>query len=846
MRKFVVISGALLLLAALLSIVVSGTQVVSAQEGGPPAAHAAITEYTGPETCGQCHPAAAQQVVDSVHYQLMADATIYVDREEGTPGGMLNVYSMPEASTAAINWLALVQPQDASLAVTAGGCALCHAGQGAQPNQPLTEEDLANVDCLICHGPDYERTVVETEGGELRFAPVEGLGLLAAAQAAQRPTNEMCARCHLDASTGPNFKHGDYPTSPEVDVHLAAGVQCLDCHPTEEHKIGGAGDLAAQGLPQVAVACANCHGAQPHTGDNGAILNSIHVNRVACQTCHIPSVARDPAYPTQITRDFSQPTLDEVTGLYEPQFTVENDVTPVYFWWTDHQMEMPSKPVGSIDDADARITPWKPVEVTIPVDAETESPLPIKEDVYSVQGNLEAAVTAGVEAAGIETSGAPETAAQTVYFDVNHQVAPAAESLKCADCHTEDGRLDFAALGYSEERTARLVAVGAPPPTPTATPEAEPTQEAAEEPAQEGAEGATPEPVDEPAAEPTPAPGPQEAGIVNNETCLACHATQGMTTELPNGDVLYLTIDAEGYAESVHGVQGYACVQCHTDITGFPHPAVQAESRREFALERYRESCVQCHPDMYEQTLDSVHQKALAAGNDEAAICTDCHGSHYVQSPHEPLSASSQMCDKCHSEIYDLYHASVHGSALIDEGNPDVPSCIDCHGVHSLEGPSRYATFHLRSPEICADCHNDPTLMAKYGLNADVYETYLSDFHGATVVLFQETTPDQPTDKAVCVDCHGVHDIQSVDDPESRVIKANVLETCQRCHPDATANFPASWLGHYQPDPEKAPIVYFVNLFYKILIPAVLGGMVVFNLTDLGRSVVARIRGRKE
>jgi hypothetical protein len=750
---------------------------------------------------------------------------------------MLNVYSVPSASTAAINWLALVQPQDPSLPAIAEGCALCHAGLGAQPNQPPTEEDLANVDCLICHSPDYERTVVETEAGDLRFAPAEGLDPLAAAQAAQRPTSEMCAQCHLNASTGPNFKHGDYPTTPDVDIHLAAGVQCLDCHPTENHKIGGSGDLVAQELPATEVACTNCHDAQPHTGDNAAILNSIHVNRVACETCHIPSVARDADYPTQVTRDYGQPTLNEATGLYEPELTVENDVTPVYLWWTDHQMEIPSKPVGSIDDADAKITPWKPVTVTVPVDTDTGSPLPIKKDVYAIQGDLDAAVTAGVEAAGAEYSGAWEAAGQTVYFDLNHQVAPAAESLKCADCHTEDGRLDFAALGYPEERVARLVAVGAPPP-PTATPEAEPTEEGAEEP--------TPEPAQEPTAEPTPTPGLEETGIVTNEACLACHATQGMTTTLPNGDELYLTIDAEAYAQSVHGAQGYACVQCHTDITGFPHPAVEAESRREFALERYRESCVQCHPDMYEQTLDSVHQKALAAGNTEAAICTDCHGSHYVQSPHEPLSASSQMCDKCHSEIYNLYHGSVHGAALIDEGNPDVPSCIDCHGVHNLEGPSRYATFHLRSPEICADCHNDPALMAKYGLNADVYETYISDFHGTTVVLFQETTPDHPIDKAVCVDCHGVHDIASVDDPESHVIKANVLETCQRCHPDATTNFPASWLGHYRPDPERAPIVYFVNLFYKILIPAVLGGMVLFNLTDLGRSVVGRIRRGKE
>jgi hypothetical protein len=284
MRKSVMISGGLLLMAALVLVLVQvrGTEVASAQEDGPPAAHAAITEYTGPETCGQCHPAAAQQVVDSVHYQLMvADVTSYVDWEEGTPGGMLNVYSVPAASTAGINWLALVQPQDASLAATAEGCGTCHAGLGAQPNQPPTEADLANVDCLACHSPVYERAVVETEEGQLRFAPAEGVDLLAAAQAAQRPTSEMCAQCHLDASTGPNFKHGDYPTSPDVDVHLAAGVRCLDCHPTEEHKIGGAGDLVARELPDVEVACTNCHGAEPHSGGNAAILNSIHVNRVA-------------------------------------------------------------------------------------------------------------------------------------------------------------------------------------------------------------------------------------------------------------------------------------------------------------------------------------------------------------------------------------------------------------------------------------------------------------------------------------------------------------------------------------------------------------------------------------
>ena len=41
-------------------------------------------------------------------------------------------------------------------------------------------------------------------------------------------------------------------------------------------------------------------------------------------------------------------------------------------------------------------------------------------------------------------------------FDSQHQVAPAGEALYCNDCHVPDGRLDFAALGYSPEQVSVL------------------------------------------------------------------------------------------------------------------------------------------------------------------------------------------------------------------------------------------------------------------------------------------------------------------------------------------------------------------------------------------------------
>lgn len=335
-----------------------------------------------------------------------------------------------------------------------------------------------------------------------------------------------------------------------------------------------------------------------------------------------------------------------------------------------------------------------------------------------------------------------------------------------------------------------------------------------------------------------PEPVPEGVGV-DNKTCLACHGKPDQQITLPSGEILYLTIDEDEYNNSVHGKGGYACVQCHTDIREYPHPPSSAATRREVTLQNYQ-SCAHCHQEKYDATLDSVHQKALAGGNQNAAVCTDCHGAHNTQPPNEPLSRSAQMCELCHSQIYNQYKDSVHGAALIGEGNPDVPSCIDCHGVHNVQGPSTVQSFHLYSPDICAECHVDDELMTEYGISTHVFETYVSDFHGTSVVLFEPKAPGQETNKPVCVDCHGIHNILPPNDPNSSVMKDNLLGTCQRCHPDASSNFSGAWLGHYEPNPNKYPIVFFVDLFYKIFIPTILGGMAIFVITDAARRLIKR------
>ena len=126
-----------------------------------------------------------------------------------------------------------------------------------------------------------------------------------------------------------------------------------------------------------------------------------------------------------------------------------------------------------------------------------------------------------------------------------------------------------------------------------------------------------------------------------------------------------------------------------------------------------------------------------------------------------------------------------------------------------------------------------------------VFDTYVADFHGTTVTLFERHGSNEETNKAVCYDCHGVHNILPATDENSQVIKANLLATCRQCHPDANENFPDSWTSHFKPSLEHNPLVYFVDLFYMIVIPATIGGFVLFIGTDILRRTRERFQRKR-
>jgi hypothetical protein len=324
--------------------------------------------------------------------------------------------------------------------------------------------------------------------------------------------------------------------------------------------------------------------------------------------------------------------------------------------------------------------------------------------------------------------------------------------------------------------------------------------------------------------------------------CMGCHAHR-LAVTLASGESLGLSVDAGALQSSVHA--NLSCSDCHFGFSSEEHPMRAFRDARQYTLAA-SEVCKRCHFDKYVKVSESIHFDLLSQGDRRAPGCTDCHGSHGIESIRANRLACVQKCRGCHTEVYDTYVQSVHGAALLEEHNRDVPVCTDCHVSHRIQD-SHAAGFHVLIPHMCSNCHANKRVMDRYGLSTDVVRSYLSDFHGQTLELYRLESDAGGADAstasrniAVCTDCHGVHAIASVSGPDSPAIKANLVKRCRACHTDATEDFPDAWLSHYSPSLAHAPLVYVVDVAYRVMMPLMLLGLLVQILLHIWRFLVNR------
>ncbi len=241
----------------------------------------------------------------------------------------------------------------------------------------------------------------------------------------------------------------------------------------------------------------------------------------------------------------------------------------------------------------------------------------------------------------------------------------------------------------------------------------------------------------------------------------------------------------------------------------------------------------------------SVHFKAaLEKACLHSARCTDCHGGHDIQPSVMLNSKTNRMktpetCSKCHPDIYEDFINSVHGKGLL-AGVRDAPTCTDCHTEHGIKDhldPSSTVYSTVISKTLCPQCHEAIRIVSKYRMNPSVVESYNDSYHGLANRAGSVVT-------ANCASCHGVHDILPSADPNSRINKNNLTKTCGTCHPGVSEKV-ALGSVHVIPSSMSDQIIYYIRIFYLILIVSVIGGMLIHNGLDFIKKARERMAGHE-
>ncbi len=396
--------------------------------------------------CLECHEEAAQEMVQTVHWKWESDPVMLPGRDEPVTIGKKNQIN---------NFCIGIQGNWT-------GCTRCHAGYGwDSADFDFTEE--GNVDCLACH--EQTGTYVKSNSG----LPTEGVDLAAAAQSVSTPTRLNCGSCHFNGGGGNAVKHGDldsslfYPTE-NIDVHMGRyDFQCVDCHQTEDHQIGGH-MISVSSTDSNRFDCTQCHDASAVHEDERI---TSHLDAVACQTCHIPEGAVRQA--TKMDWDWSTAGQDIEEDPHEylkikGSFVYERGFMPEYEWYNGtadryilgdeidpEATTNLNEPGGDVNDPTAKIWPFKIHTAKQIYDSNYNillQPKTVGEGGYWTDFDWDQAARLGAEASGIPYSGEYGFVETEMYWALTHMVQPKEEALLCADCHSENGRLNWEALGY--------------------------------------------------------------------------------------------------------------------------------------------------------------------------------------------------------------------------------------------------------------------------------------------------------------------------------------------------------------------------------------------------------------
>jgi hypothetical protein len=196
----------------------------------------------------------------------------------------------------------------------------------------------------------------------------------------------------------------------------------------------------------------------------------------------------------------------------------------------------------------------------------------------------------------------------------------------------------------------------------------------------------------------------------------------------------------------------------------------------------------------------SVHGIKNSRGDINVAECASCHGSHEIRAVNDPRSNVypsniPEVCAGCHSDKtrmaqykiatdqYTLYVESVHGKALLEQGDLSAPSCNDCHGNHGAVPPGVESIS-----KVCGSCHS---------LNME---------------LFEQSVHKQAFDMENIPECESCHDNHNIKNATDEMLGTGKNSTCIDCHKEEDAGYKIadnmkSLINSLKKEEDKAKII---------------------------------------
>lgn len=300
----------------------------------------------------------------------------------------------------------------------------------------------------------------------------------------------------------------------------------------------------------------------------------------------------------------------------------------------------------------------------------------------------------------------------------------------------------------------------------------------------------------------------RQSVLPEDYSCSMCHLKEGVlwseTTPVA---------EERDFLDDIHWQKGLRCHDCHggsPTIEGFKNhredPSFRVVNSRadipffcghcHSSIEYMRRYNPSARTDQETEYWTSGHGRRLKASSEgenaqpDAAVatCVDCHGHHGILAVNNVNSAVyptrvAETCARCHSneqvmagrayhdrplghDQYKDWQQSVHGRALLENGDLSAPTCNDCHGNHGAMPPGLDSVANA-----CGTCHGKiANLFADARMKHKFEEVGLPG----------------------CATCHGNHLITQPDDEMLGMAESAV---CFRCHNPDNPQYGATLAG---------------------------------------------------